>query len=107
MIRDAATIEIETTPADGRVLVVVEPVAVAGGVAAAMVGLSARTWRKLNAAGLVPMPVRVGRSRRWAVEELRAWAAAGCPARGRWETIRNATAGSTAFDRRSGTVPAA
>jgi predicted DNA-binding transcriptional regulator AlpA len=53
--------------------------------AAAMCGKSLRTWRSWDAAGWIPRPIRIGRSTLWRVDELRAWAEAGCPRRGEWE----------------------
>lgn len=59
---------------------------VAGPIAARMCGVSPRTWRRLNARGLIPNALHLGGKRRvWAVEELRAWTAAGAPCRERWE----------------------
>lgn len=56
--------------------------------AAAMCGMSLRTWRTWDAAGFVPAPVRIGRSTVWRVNELKAWIAAGCPQRGTWNAIQ-------------------
>lgn len=53
--------------------------------AAPMCGRSLRTWRTWDAAGLIPRPVRIGRSTLWRVDELREWVAAGCPCRQEWE----------------------
>lgn len=47
-----------------------------------------RTWRSLDAQGLVPEPVRLGRRRLWSVEDLRAWVRLGCPNRERFEQCR-------------------
>src|SRR5262245_57173839 len=60
------------------------PIAVDANDAAALFGLSSRTWRRLNAAGLIPSPLRLGGSVRWRRDELVAWAAAGSPTRSRW-----------------------
>jgi len=57
--------------------------------AAAMCDVSARTWRTWDAAGKVPMPVRIGRVPFWRVEELKAWIAAGCPDRVTWQIMQN------------------
>ena len=54
--------------------------------AAEVCGTSLRTWRSWDAAGAIPRSVRIGRSRRWRVEELRAWIDAGCPNRRAWES---------------------
>jgi hypothetical protein len=63
-------------------LIAVEPVLVGAPDAARMCGLSERYWRKLDRTGRTPAAVCVGRRRLWAVENLRAWSAAGCPPRG-------------------------
>lgn len=52
--------------------------------AAAACSVSLRTWRAWDAAGRIPLPVRVGRSTFWRADELRAWVAAGCPDRQSW-----------------------
>jgi len=54
---------------------------VPAGRAAQMCGKSVRTWRAWHAGGLIPSPVRVGRSLLWRVRDLEAWSAAGCPPR--------------------------
>jgi hypothetical protein len=53
--------------------------------AAPLCDKSLRTWRSWDASGLVPRPVRIGRSKLWSVGELRRWVAAGCPCRTEWE----------------------
>jgi prophage regulatory protein len=53
--------------------------------AAALCGISLRTWRSWDAAGKIPQPVRIGRSTLWRAEEIRQWIAAGCPRRQPWE----------------------
>ena len=55
--------------------------------AAALFGKSERTWRSWDSAGLIPAPIRVGRSTFWKPAEIEAWFDAGCPARKVWETI--------------------
>lgn len=50
--------------------------------------LSASTWRRMSAAGLVPAPVRIGPGKgspRWVVSVLQRWAEAGCPTRSVFE----------------------
>ncbi|MFM2096837.1 MAG: hypothetical protein RIS70_3961 [Planctomycetota bacterium] len=54
--------------------------------AAELCGKSPRTWRTWDAAAAIPRAVRIGRSRLWRVDELRAWIAAGCPNRRDWES---------------------
>lgn len=56
--------------------------------AAAMFGLSDRSWRRMNAAGQCPRPLRLGGAVRWNTDELREWAAAGSPSRARWDELR-------------------
>lgn len=55
--------------------------------AAVLCSVSLRTWRAWDAAGRIPLPVRVGRSTFWRADELRAWIAAGCPDRETWHAI--------------------
>ena len=57
--------------------------------AAALLGISERHFRDLNTTGRVPEPIRLGKSPRWSVDELRAWLAAGGPARERWVATRS------------------
>ena len=52
--------------------------------AAALAGVSLRTWRSWDAAGRVPAPVRIGRTTRWRRHELQQWVVAGCPGRHVW-----------------------
>jgi hypothetical protein len=60
------------------------PILVTGSQAASLCGKSLRTWRSWDAAGLVPCPVRIGRSKLWSLEELNQWVASGCPCRAEW-----------------------
>ena len=53
--------------------------------AARLCGTSLRTWRTRDSAGLIPQPVRIGRSTFWRYDELREWVEAGCPPRDEWE----------------------
>ena len=43
-------------------------------------GVSERTIRKLNSAGKIPEPRKVGTNVRWSTEEIQEWIRAGCPA---------------------------
>jgi prophage regulatory protein len=53
---------------------------------ARLLGISLRqTWR-LNAAGKLPRPIRLGRSVRWNRQEVMDWFGAGCPDQQIWET---------------------
>lgn len=54
-----------------------------------MLGIGRSTFFRLDETGGVPRGVRLGgRMRRWRAEELRAWIAAGCPPRVRWEEMK-------------------
>ena len=55
-----------------------------------LVGMSKAAWDRLNAAGKVPAPIRLGGGVFWRADELREWAAAGCPERRTWEARRRA-----------------
>lgn len=57
--------------------------------AAALCGVSLRTWRQWDASGFVPAAISIGlRSKRWRRDELEAWIAAGCPRRELWSKIQ-------------------
>jgi len=56
--------------------------------AAALCGISTRSWWTWDALGRIPAPVRIGRSVRWPAAELSAWVAAGCPRRAEWVALR-------------------
>jgi predicted DNA-binding transcriptional regulator AlpA len=59
--------------------------------AAALCGVSRRTWWTLHSAGRTPMPVRLGHRTLWPAVGpcgLEAWVAAGCPTRDRWEATK-------------------
>ena len=55
---------------------------------AAMLGISARHVRTLDASGKLPRPVKIGGCVRWFIDEIRAWLAAGTPDRAEWEALR-------------------
>jgi predicted DNA-binding transcriptional regulator AlpA len=55
------------------------PLAVNARTAARMMGLSVASWYRHCSAGRTPKPVKIGKSSRWRVDELRAWIEAGCP----------------------------
>jgi prophage regulatory protein len=46
---------------------------------ARMMDISERTLWRLLSAGKVPPPVRIGRSTRWRLAEIRSWIDRGCP----------------------------
>lgn len=55
---------------------------------AGLLGLSLRSVRRLDCAGKLPQPVRIGSAVRWRVQEVVAWLEADCPDRAQWETLR-------------------
>jgi predicted DNA-binding transcriptional regulator AlpA len=58
---------------------------------AQMLCVSSRHIWNLEARGEIgPRPVKLGKSRRWALSEIRAWLAAGAPSREAWESRTNA-----------------
>ncbi len=68
--------------------VAVAPLLLDAKAAAALCGISERSWWSLNSAGKTPLPVRLGRRTLWRRDEIAAWTEAGCPARSRWESIK-------------------
>ena len=58
------------------------------GEVAALLGVGRSTLYRLDDVGGIPRGVRLGRMRRWSREELRAWIAADCPPRHRWEEAK-------------------
>ena len=65
----------------------IRPVLVRRCQAAAICGLGTSTFDRHDAAGLVPAGGKVGGCKLWAVAELKAWAAHGCPPRCEWSEI--------------------
>jgi predicted DNA-binding transcriptional regulator AlpA len=59
---------------------------------AVLLARSVTSLERDQAAGRLPAPLYVGGSRRWRRAEIRAWVAAGCPDRARWDEIRGAGA---------------
>lgn len=55
--------------------------------AARACGVSMRTWDRLVHSGKTPPAIRLGGRPRWRADELREWAAAGCPSRREWEAM--------------------
>lgn len=52
---------------------------------AELLGISKRHLWSLNAQAKLPRPVRLGRSVRWSLPEVREWLASGAPDRDTWE----------------------
>ncbi|WP_145283231.1 helix-turn-helix transcriptional regulator [Pirellulimonas nuda] len=48
---------------------------------------STREIRRMDQAGLVPRPLRLGSKVRWRRDEVENWLRAGAPARPEWETL--------------------
>jgi excisionase family DNA binding protein len=55
--------------------------------AARFLGVSRATFYRLDKKGETPLPVWIGGSRRWRIDEFRRWVEAGCPPRDRWEEM--------------------
>lgn len=53
---------------------------------------SPKTIRRMDAAGRLPRPIRVGRAKRWARDSIVRWIAAGAPRRSEWEAFGGAPA---------------
>lgn len=62
----------------------VEPVLGTERDVAAMTRLGRSTVRRLRARGAIPGAVKVGRSRRYILAIVAAWASSGCPSPSRW-----------------------
>lgn len=56
---------------------------------ARLLGVSVRHIRRMDASGLLPKPVRFGRSKRWVAETIQQWLRAGSPPRAEWESIES------------------
>ncbi len=50
-------------------------------------GVSKRHVWRMDASGLIPRAVWLGRAKRWLVNEIREWLGAGAPPREKWERI--------------------
>ncbi|MDQ3329648.1 MAG: hypothetical protein M3552_03175 [Planctomycetota bacterium] len=56
-----------------------------------LLGVSVKTIRQRELAGLIPKPARCGRSVSWSRNEIDAWLASGAPRRSAWERARDRT----------------
>jgi predicted DNA-binding transcriptional regulator AlpA len=65
------------------------PLAVSAKDLAKMLAVSIRQVWRLNSAGKLPRPVRLGGSVRWRRDEIVAFVAAGCPDRKVWEAVNS------------------
>lgn len=53
---------------------------------ATMLGIGVRTLWRLVSQGKLPRPLTLGKKlRRWRLDKIREWTAAGCPPRGDWD----------------------
>ena len=64
------------------------PLAMSATDLAEQLGVSLRHLRRLDSAGKLPKPIRLGRSVRWQVAEIENWLDAGAPDRQRWQAIK-------------------
>ena len=58
------------------------------GQAAKLLGISRAHFYRLHSAGLVPLPIHLGKAVRWLRGELEDWLAAGAPSRAKWEAMK-------------------
>lgn len=65
-----------------------EPLLLSAAESAMLCRVALRTWWVLHAGDRCPLPVRLGRRTLWRRNKLAAWIAAGCPARDRWEAMK-------------------
>jgi prophage regulatory protein len=65
-----------------------EALAVCARELAEMLNVSLRQVWRLNSAGRLPKPIRLGGSVRWNREEVRTWFETGCPDRKTWEATK-------------------
>jgi predicted DNA-binding transcriptional regulator AlpA len=68
------------------------PALLSAKLSSAFVGVSLRTWWRLDSSGKVPAAVRVGNAKRWRTQELKDWIDSGCPDRAKWEATARSTA---------------
>ena len=74
-----------------NMLVRIEPILVGIEDAAAMLGISATTFKELDRTGrlgVLPVHINTVRRRLYDVSELRQWAESGCPIREKWQAIK-------------------
>lgn len=63
---------------------------------AELLGISKAHFYRMQNAGKVPLPVRLGGSVRWRKAELESWIAAGMPNRSRWQAMLGQCEGGAA-----------
>lgn len=52
-------------------------------------------WKALSNAKFGPVPIRLGRSVKFDLDELEHWIDAGCPAREQWQVLRKTETGKS------------
>lgn len=67
---------------DGAGIDVPEPVLLTAADVASLLKVSKRTLWRMQSAGRLPSPIRIGGIVRWRLVEVEEWIAAGCPAQG-------------------------
>jgi len=75
-------------PTEPAKVLAVPPLLLDAKQAAKLLGISRSHFLELHQMGQIPVPVRLGRSVRWRVTELKAWVSAGCPSQERWKLRR-------------------
>jgi len=55
---------------------------------AQLLGVSESFVRKMDRAGKIPCPQKIGSCVRWRLDEIQAWVRADCPERQRWVEVR-------------------
>ena len=80
-----ANVECERTHRDSDAL------AISARQLAGLLGISLRQAWRLNSAGKLPKPIRLGGSVRWGRQEIVDWFAACCPDRRTWTAMRGAS----------------
>jgi predicted DNA-binding transcriptional regulator AlpA len=53
-----------------------------------LLGRSVPSLQRDDRAGRIPRGIKLGRSKRWRLDEIHLWIAAGCPSRSEWEARR-------------------
>ena len=66
----------------------IEPLAVDAQQLGRLLGLSKRTIHRRDSSGQLPKAGRIGRAKRWLVDEIREWLRAGSPDRATWEQMK-------------------
>ncbi len=68
-----------------------EPIVVRAKELCRLLGISLVSVRRMDSAGLLPKPVRLGGCVGWRVDEIKDWIAAGSPNREKWQALQAAT----------------